>query len=410
MSLLDLRGLQVRFGDGPQALLAVDGLDLQVDAGEVLGIVGESGSGKSVAMLALLGLIDPPGRVSAEVMRFDGRDLLALKPAARRRIVGQDIAMVFQDALAGLNPAYTIGYQLQEPLRAHLGLRGAALERRTLELLDQVEIADPRQRLKAYPHQLSGGMNQRVMIAMALACEPRLLIADEPTTALDVTIQSQIIKLLLRLQRDRGMALILIAHDLAVVAEMAQRVAVMYAGQLVETAAVPRIFDHPAHPYTAALLAAIPEHSRGSARLSALPGVVPGRLDRPAGCLLAPRCALAQPRCVAERPALVDAGGGTAARSRRFSSSRNRTRSSAGTANTARPASTHPRRPGTQSAFNRRQCSSSGQKCGQEKLTVLEGCPVFSSLVGLRISRISRENPRSVRDPSDYAGGGRRRV
>ena len=314
MSLLDLRGLQVRFGDGPQALLAVDGLDLQVEAGEVLGIVGESGSGKSVAMLALLGLVDPPGRVSAEVMRFDGRDLLALKPAARRRIVGQDIAMVFQDALASLNPAYTIGYQLQEPLRAHLGLRGAALERRTLELLDQVEIADPRQRLKAYPHQLSGGMNQRVMIAMALACEPRLLIADEPTTALDVTIQSQIIKLLLRLQRDRGMALILIAHDLAVVAEMAQRVAVMYAGQLVETATVPRIFDHPAHPYTAALLAAIPEHSRGSARLSALPGVVPGRLDRPAGCLLAPRCALAQPRCVAERPALVDAGGGTAAR------------------------------------------------------------------------------------------------
>jgi dipeptide transport system ATP-binding protein len=314
MSLLDLRGLQVRFGDGPQALLAVDGLDLQVDAGEVLGIVGESGSGKSVAMLALLGLIDPPGRVSAEVMRFDGRDLLALKPAARRRIVGQDIAMVFQDALASLNPAYTIGYQLQEPLRAHLGLRGAALERRTLELLDQVEIADPRQRLKAYPHQLSGGMNQRVMIAMALACEPRLLIADEPTTALDVTIQSQIIKLLLRLQRDRGMALILIAHDLAVVAEMAQRVAVMYAGQLVETAAVPRIFDHPAHPYTAALLAAIPEHSRGRARLSALAGVVPGRLDRPAGCLLAPRCALAQPRCVAERPALVDAGGGTVAR------------------------------------------------------------------------------------------------
>ena len=314
MSLLDLRGLQVRFGDGPQALLAVDGLDLQVEAGEVLGIVGESGSGKSVAMLALLGLIDPPGRVSAEVMRFDGRDLLALKPAARRRIVGQDIAMVFQDALASLNPAYTIGYQLQEPLRAHLGLRGAALERRTLELLDQVEIADPRQRLKAYPHQLSGGMNQRVMIAMALACEPRLLIADEPTTALDVTIQSQIIKLLLRLQRDRGMALILIAHDLAVVAEMAQRVAVMYAGQLVETAAVPRIFDHPAHPYTAALLAAIPEHSRGNARLSALAGVVPGRLDRPAGCLLAPRCALAQPRCVAERPALVDAGGGGAAR------------------------------------------------------------------------------------------------
>ena len=314
MSLLDLRGLQVRFGEGPQALLAVDGLDLQVDAGEVLGIVGESGSGKTVAMLALLGLVDPPGRVSAEAMRFDGRDLLALRPAARRRIVGQDIAMVFQDALASLNPAYTIGYQLQEPLRVHLGLRGAALERRTLELLDQVEIADPKQRLKAYPHQLSGGMNQRVMIAMALACEPRLLIADEPTTALDVTIQSQIIKLLLRLQRDRGMALILIAHDLAVVAEMAQRVAVMYAGQLVETASVPRIFDHPAHPYTAALLASIPEHSRGSARLSALAGVVPGRFDRPAGCLLAPRCALAQPRCVAERPALVDVAGGTAAR------------------------------------------------------------------------------------------------
>ncbi len=301
-SLLTLRNLRVGFG----GFTAVDGVDLDVAPGELLGIVGESGSGKSVTMLALMGLIDAPGVVSADVMDFDGIDLLQLEGKARRRIIGRDIAMVFQDALNSLNPSYSVGAQIAEPLRVHLGLRGAALQGRVLELLDQVEIPDAKSRLNAYPHQLSGGMNQRVMIAMAIATGPRLLIADEPTTALDVTIQAQVMALLARLQKQRGMSLLLITHDLAVVAEMARRVAVMYAGQVVEEAEVNQLFDAPRHPYTAALLAAIPEHNRGAARLRALPGIVPGRFDRPAGCLLAPRCALAQARCHAERPPLVD--------------------------------------------------------------------------------------------------------
>ena len=301
--MLEIRDLRVRFGAFP----AVDGVDLDVAPGEVLGIVGESGSGKSVSMMALMGLIDAPGVTSAASLRFEEQDLLAMPAAARRRLVGKDIAMVFQDALASLNPSYTVGHQIEEVLRAHLGLRGAAARQRALELLQQVEIPDAASRLGAYPHELSGGMNQRVMIALAIACSPKLLIADEPTTALDVTIQAQIMDLLLRLQRERGMALVMITHDLAVVAEMAQRVAVMYAGQVVETGRLPDVFESPRHPYTAALLAAIPEHNRGGRRLQALPGIVPGALDRPSGCLFSPRCPRAQDRCRAQRRAL-DAG------------------------------------------------------------------------------------------------------
>lgn len=299
-ALLEVAGLSVDF----DAFSACRDIDLSVAPGETLGIVGESGSGKSVAMLAVMGLIDAPGRVTAQHLRFDGQDLMRLTPRARRRIVGRDIAMVFQDAQASLNPSYTVGFQIAEVLRAHLGLRGAALERRVLELLEQVEIPDARRRRDAYPHQLSGGMNQRVMIAMAIACEPRLLIADEPTTALDVTIQAQIMQLLRDLQARHGMALVLISHDLAVVAETAERVAVMYAGEVVEHNTVPAIFQVPHHPYTAALLAAIPENNRGRARLQALPGVVPGQGDRPPGCQFAPRCAFHVPACDAARPAL----------------------------------------------------------------------------------------------------------
>ena len=306
MSLLSVRNLRVEFGPRESPFPAVDGLDLSVDRGEVLGIVGESGSGKSVAMLALLGLIDAPGRVSADVLRFDGRELLTLSARERRQVVGKDIAIVFQDALASLNPAYTVGFQIGEVLAEHLGVKGEAQRNRVIELLQQVEMPDARSRIDAYPHQLSGGMNQRVGIAMALAGNPRLLIADEPTTALDVTIQAQIMALLARLQREREMALVLITHDLALVAEHAQRVAVMYAGQVLESAAVPALFDAPQHPYTAALLAALPEHNRGARRLDALPGIVPGRFDRPHGCLLAPRCPRVQPRCWQERPVLVE--------------------------------------------------------------------------------------------------------
>ena len=300
--LLDIKKLRVSFG----GFTAVDGVDLEVAAGELLGIVGESGSGKSVSMMALMGLIDAPGVVSADAMRFDGQDLLTMDAAARRKVIGKDIAMVFQDALNSLNPSHTVGDQVREVLRLHLKLRGAALEARVLELFEVVEIPAAKTRLKAYPHEMSGGMNQRVMIAMAMACEPRLLIADEPTTALDVTIQAQVMDLLAQLQRDRAMSLVLITHDLAVVAEMAQRVAVMYAGQVVESATTDTLFDHPRHPYTHALLAALPEHNKGARRLSALPGIVPGRYDRPAGCLLAPRCAFVQDRCRAEQPPLHD--------------------------------------------------------------------------------------------------------
>ncbi|HET9977758.1 MAG TPA: ABC transporter ATP-binding protein [Burkholderiaceae bacterium] len=299
-SLLDVRNLRVDFG----GLAAVDGIDLELAPGEVLGLVGESGSGKSVAMLAVLGLVDAPGRVSADAIRFDGRDLLHMSAAERRRIVGRDIAIVFQDALASLNPAYTVGFQIGEVLATHLGLKGAAQRRRVVELLDQVEIPDAPRRASAYPHQLSGGMNQRATIAMALAADPRLLIADEPTSALDVTVQAQIMALLGRLQAERKMALLLITHDLALVAQHAQRVAVMYAGQVVETAPAERLFAAPRHPYSAALLAALPEHNRGARRLEALPGVVPGRDDRPRGCLFAPRCEGVQTRCKTERPAL----------------------------------------------------------------------------------------------------------
>jgi dipeptide transport system ATP-binding protein len=304
MKLLEVRNLRVSFG----GFVAVDGVDFDAAEGELLGIVGESGSGKSVSMMAVMGLIDQAGQVSADVLRFDGHDLLKLNAAQRRRLVGKDIAMVFQDALNSLNPSHTVGDQVREVLRVHLGLRGAALEARVLELFERVEIPAPKTRLAAFPHQLSGGMNQRVMIAMAIACQPRLLIADEPTTALDVTIQAQVMALLMKLQKEQGMSLILITHDLAVVSEMAaqspHQVAVMYAGQVVETGTVPGLFEHPRHPYTAALLAALPEHNPGARRLNALPGVVPGRLDRPAGCLLQPRCAHAQAKCGQERPLL----------------------------------------------------------------------------------------------------------
>jgi dipeptide transport system ATP-binding protein len=300
MALLEVQGLGVEFG----SFKAVDDVSLHVDAGEVLGIVGESGSGKSVTALALMGLVDAPGRVQAQRLVFDGRDLLAMAPKERRALLGNDIAMIFQDPMASLNPCFSVEFQLVETLRIHEGGSRKALRARALELLRQVEIPDAEARLSAYPHQLSGGMSQRVMVAMAIACNPRLLIADEPTTALDVTIQAQMLALLLKLQRERGMALVLITHDLGVVAEIAQRVLVMYAGQVVETARVPALFEAPRHPYTEALLSALPEHNIGQKRLRSMAGMVPGAYDRPAGCLLAPRCAYVQPRCRAERPAL----------------------------------------------------------------------------------------------------------
>ncbi len=307
MALLEIENLTVEFVGRAGTLRAVDSASLEVDAGEVVGIVGESGSGKSVAMLAVMGLIGYPGRVKADRLVFDGHDLLKMTPAERRGIAGNDLAMVFQEPMTSLNPCYTVGFQIMEALRIHRGGGRAERRARAVELMDQVGIPDAASRLGAFPHQLSGGMNQRVMIAMAIACNPKLLIADEPTTALDVTIQAQILDLLLDLQRERGMGLVLITHNMGVVAETAHRVAVMYAGQVAEQRTAAALFTAPRHPYTEALLNALPERSTGR-RLPTIPGVVPGIYDRPSGCLFNPRCGFADQRCVAEAPLLRPVG------------------------------------------------------------------------------------------------------
>ena len=296
MPLLEIRNLTVTFAMRHGAFTAVDRIDVTLDRNEVLAIVGESGSGKSVAMLAVMGLLPPTATVEADRMAFDGADLLTMSRAERRRLAGKDMAMIFQEPMSSLNPCFTVGFQIGESLKVHLGLDRKARERRVVELLAEVGIPDPARRAHAFPHQLSGGMSQRVMIAMAIACNPRLLIADEPTTALDVTIQAQILDLLVKLQRDRGMALVLITHDMGVVAETAQRVVVQYAGQQVEMASTRDLFREPRHPYTAALLAALPERAT-SRVLPSIPGVVPGQFDRPNGCLFAPRCSYAIAGC-----------------------------------------------------------------------------------------------------------------
>ena len=304
MALLEMENLSVEFPSQNGVMHAVDGISLSVDDGEVLGIVGESGSGKSVTMMALMGLVAFPGRVRADKLNFAGHDLLKLSARERSRLTGKDVAMIFQEPTTSLNPCFTVGFQIMETLRLHLGMDGKAARTRAIELLEQVGINSPESRLKAYPHQLSGGMNQRGMIAMAIACNPRLLIADEPTTALDVTIQAQILDLLRSLQKERGMALVLITHNMGVVSEMAQRIAVMYAGQMMEVQSAHALFNTPQHPYTEALLAALPERSDGATRLATIPGMVPGLHDRPGGCLFGPRCSYATDHCASQRPAL----------------------------------------------------------------------------------------------------------
>ena len=301
-TLLEIEDLSVVFGKGERAFRAVDQVSMSLNAQDVLAVVGESGSGKSVTMMALMGLLPSTANISAKTLRFNGMDLQTMSKKQKRQIIGKDVSMIFQDAMTSLNPSFTVQMQIGEVLKTHLGLRGAAVKQRILALLDLVEIPDAKNRLNVYPHQLSGGMSQRVMIAMALACEPKLLIADEPTTALDVTVQAQIMDLLHRLQREKEMAMVLITHDLGLVAENARDVAVMYAGQVVETSVVPAIFQTPAHPYTEALLQAIPELALGQSRLHSLPGVVPGQYDRPAGCLLAPRCPYKEAACEAPPP------------------------------------------------------------------------------------------------------------
>jgi dipeptide transport system ATP-binding protein len=311
MPILEIHNLSVSFATHTGLFTAVEGFNLAVEPTEVVAVVGESGSGKSVAMLAIMGLLPWTAKVTADLMRFGPHDLQALSPRERRRLAGREIAMIFQEPMSSLNPCFTVGFQLGESLRTHLGLGRAALRQRSIELLEAVGIPDPVRRLSAFPHQLSGGMGQRVMIAMAIACRPKLLIADEPTTALDVTIQAQILDLLLRLQKETGMGLVLITHDMGVVAETADRVLVQYAGQQVETNATRDLFRDPHHPYTAALLAALPERAQQK-MLPSIPGVVPGQYDRPQGCLFSPRCRFATELCRRQRPAAAGAELGRA--------------------------------------------------------------------------------------------------
>ncbi len=312
--LLDIRGLRTHFKTDDGWLHAVDGVDLTVNAGETVCIVGESGSGKSVTAMSVLKLVPmPPGRIVAGQVLWDGRDLVPLAPAEMQKLRGREIGVVFQEPMTALNPVYTVGEQIIEGLRLHEGLSRAAALERAAELLALVHISQPSRRVHDYPHQFSGGMRQRVMIAMALACKPRLLIADEPTTALDVTIQAQILDLLAELKERLGMAVLLITHAMGVVAEVAQRVVVMYAGQVIEEGSVEEVFQRPWHPYTQGLIRSIPridaDAARGT-RLVSIPGTVPSLVEPPPGCRFAPRCAHARAACTQATPALREVGPG----------------------------------------------------------------------------------------------------
>ena len=316
-SILEVRDLHTQFNTLYGVVRAVDGVSFDLARGETLGIVGESGCGKSVTALSILRLIPPEtGRIASGSIRFEGEELTTLSEAEMKRLRGHRISMIFQEPMTSLNPVLTVGTQIAENVVRHRGVSKRAARERACEMLDLVRIADPRRRLDEYPHQLSGGMRQRVMIAMALSCDPQVLIADEPTTALDVTIQAQILDLMLDLKEKTGTAIVLITHDLGVIAETAQRVVVMYAGRKVEEAPVEALFDNPLHPYTRGLMRAIPrldidaEEGGTRPRLQEIPGLVP-RLTQPiVGCAFAARCELATDRCRAQAPPVVDAGSG----------------------------------------------------------------------------------------------------
>ena len=317
MSILQVRDLATSFFTADGVVRAVDGISFDLDAGETLGIVGESGCGKSVTALSILRLIDTSaGRITRGSIAFEGRELTQLDDEGMRQIRGHHISMIFQEPMTSLNPVLTIGTQIAENASRHLGLSHKAARDRALEMLDLVRIADARRRLDEYPHQLSGGMRQRVMIAIALACNPKVLIADEPTTALDVTIQAQILELLSELKSKLGTAVLLITHDLGVVAETCERVIVMYAGRVAETATADQLFHRPLHPYTRGLMRAIPrldleaEVAGRRPRLKEIAGLVPALNREIPGCAFAPRCSMATARCTAERPPLIEAVSG----------------------------------------------------------------------------------------------------
>jgi len=310
-AILEVRDLHTQFNTLDGVVRAVDGVSFALDRGETLGIVGESGCGKSVTAMSILRLIPPEtGRIASGSIKFEGEELTTLSEEAMKRLRGHRISMIFQEPMTSLNPVLTVGTQIAENVTRHLGVSKKAARERAREMLDLVRIADAKRRLDEYPHQLSGGMRQRVMIAMALSCDPQVLIADEPTTALDVTIQAQILDLMLDLKEKTGTAIVLITHDLGVVAETAQRVVVMYAGRKVEEAPVEALFDNPLHPYTRGLMAAIPRLDADAARLQEIPGMVPLLTKPIVGCAFAARCALATGRCRTESPPTVDAGDG----------------------------------------------------------------------------------------------------
>ncbi|MFO1046647.1 MAG: ABC transporter ATP-binding protein [Geminicoccaceae bacterium] len=312
--LLEIDGLEIGFRGAGGIAPVVEGIDLAVPAGATLGLVGESGCGKSLTARAVMRLLpEPPAVVRARGLRLAGRELLGLSERAMREVRGSTAAMIFQEPMTSLNPVWTVGFQIEESLRLHTELAGPARRERAIDLLRRVGVGAAERRLAQYPFELSGGLRQRAMIAMALACSPRLLIADEPTTALDVTVQAQILDLLAGLRAELGMAILLITHDLGVVAELCDRVAVMYAGRIVEEAGVEALFARPRHPYTAGLLAAMPRLGRPRGPLSTIPGAVPPPGRRPAGCAFRERCDRRLPRCAAEQPPLAPLAAGHAA-------------------------------------------------------------------------------------------------
>jgi peptide/nickel transport system ATP-binding protein/oligopeptide transport system ATP-binding protein len=306
MSLLELRGLTTAFQTARGEISAIEDISFELNAGEILGIVGESGSGKSVTALTIMGLLpQPPARVAAGSVRFAGEELTTASPNRMEKIRGAGISMIFQEPMTSLNPVFTIGEQIMETVRAHERMSASAQRERAIEMLDRVGIPSATKRLNDYPHQLSGGQRQRVMIAMSLACRPKLLIADEPTTALDVTIQAQVLDLLMDLRDELGMAIIVITHNMGVIAEVADRVLVMYAGRIVEQSPVAGLFDAPQHPYTRGLLACVPTLEQDRHRLVAIPGALPEPARRPPGCRFAPRCTYRIEACRAAVPPLV---------------------------------------------------------------------------------------------------------
>ncbi len=312
MPLLEVEHLRIEFPTRRGVLRAVDDISFSIGAGEVLGVVGESGAGKSLTGAAIIGLLEPPGRIAGGRILFDGRRIDNLSPEELRRIRGKEIGAIFQDPLTSLNPLYTVGRQLTETIRVHLGLDAGAARERALALLGEVGIPGAAQRIDHYPHQFSGGMRQRVVIALALAANPRLVIADEPTTALDVSIQAQIIQLLKRLCRDHGTAVMLVTHDMGVIAETADRVAVMYAGRVAEIGSVRDVVKTPRHPYTVGLMGAIPAIGGARDRLAQIDGAMPRVGKSPSGCAFHPRCGRAFDRCRSERPELMPAGASSA--------------------------------------------------------------------------------------------------